>query len=252
MKNYYAYTSYTDQEDKKRLDFIVNTLRKHCPPGGKVLDVGCGNGNISLAVGSLGYQVTGLDISEESVDSASKRNTLQNVQFVCGDAESLADLAEYDAVICSEVLEHLDHPELLVRQLSTSLETGKLLIITVPNGYGPRELLVTRMVIALEKKGAGKLVALVKKMLGYKGYTVQSSNPDLTHVQFFTRESLSSLISRFRYRNIEFRNGNFIEKVFPVSIIARRSEWLQKIDCRIADYLPSFMSSGFYTAWVKE
>ena len=63
-KEYVKFTTYSDIEDLKRLDFIVNSIKALNNPEAKILDIGCGNGNISLALGSIGYHVTGVDIDD--------------------------------------------------------------------------------------------------------------------------------------------------------------------------------------------
>jgi 2-polyprenyl-3-methyl-5-hydroxy-6-metoxy-1,4-benzoquinol methylase len=76
-----------------------------------------------------------------------------NVRFDVVSAERLvADGHRYHAIICSEVLEHLHDPGKLLSVLHQSLQDNGILIVTVPNGNGPRELFVTRPVIALQKK----------------------------------------------------------------------------------------------------
>ena len=46
--------------DQKRLNFIIDTLEKNLPENSVVLDVGCGNGVISRALGKKGYNVFGI------------------------------------------------------------------------------------------------------------------------------------------------------------------------------------------------
>ncbi len=251
-ETYLQYTNYTAAEDIKRLNFIVTEVGSKFPSGAKILDVGCGNGNISRALGSLGHQVLGIDLSPESVRKATELNTFPNVAFQVINAEQLQIERDFDVVVCSEVLEHLNEPQLLVKELSRLVATGKLLIVTVPNGYGPRELLVTKPVIWLEKNNGKRLLVAVKRLLGYANATVQSSNPDLTHIQFFTKKALFNLLTPYNFELRSFKNANFIEKVFPLSILAKRSSVLQRLDCHLADYLPSGFSSGFYTSWVKK
>ncbi len=253
MPHFSSYTSYTEPEDLKRLNFIVTQVQKEIGSTGKILDVGCGNGNISLALASLGYQVKGIDISEESVQKARGRSTFENLSFEAQNAEELTATEErFDAIVCSEVLEHLNQPEGLASVLSVLLKPTGVLIVTVPNGYGPRELLVTQPIIWMEKNGFGKVIAKVKKALGYANATVQSSNPDLTHVQFFTQRSLKRILQLQNLENTRWEKANFIEKVFPFSFVANRITILKKWDCKLADYLPVWCSSGFYTAWKKK
>ena len=53
--------------DIKRLNFITDSLKISIPDGGRVLDVGCGNGVISRHLGQFGYEVLGIDISEKTI-----------------------------------------------------------------------------------------------------------------------------------------------------------------------------------------
>lgn len=124
--------------DIKRLQFILKTLKGNLPPGATVLDVGCGNGIISRSLGEAGYNVYGIDISEKAITRARELNTFTNVNFDVVSAEQLAaEGKRYDAIICSEVLEHLNRPGDLLNTLYRSLTDSGVLIVTVPNGKGP-------------------------------------------------------------------------------------------------------------------
>ncbi len=240
--------------DIKRLQFILKTLKSNLPPQAVVLDVGCGNGVISRSLGEAGYNVYGIDVSEKAITKAIQLNKFPNVNFDVISAEQLiAEGKKYDAIICSEVLEHLNKPENLLMTLYHSLTDAGVLIVTVPNGMGPRELFVTKPVIWLQKKDNFIWHGLLKlkKMLGYKGTTIQSDASDLTHIQFFTRKSLDSLARQNNFKIIKFGKTNFIEDVFPFSIISKRLIFLQKMDCAIAEILPFRCTGGFVTVWQK-
>ena len=157
-------------------------------------------------------------------------------------------------MICSEVLEHLNEPGKLLKTLHQSLHQDGVLIVTVPNGFGPRELLVTRPVITLQKKNnwLWKMVKGVKKAFGYTGTTAQTDADDLTHIQFFTRNSLETLANQNDFRIVRFGKTNFVEDVFPFSLLTKRIKTLQKIDCSIAEVLPYGMTGGFVSVWVKK
>jgi ubiquinone biosynthesis O-methyltransferase len=135
--------------DIKRLDFIIAALKARLPEGAEVLDVGCGNGVISRSLGAQGFTVKGIDVSAKTIEKAKSLNKYPNVQFDVISAEQLvADGHRYHAVICSEVLEHLNDPGKLLYVLRQSLTDDGILIVTVPNGKGPRESLVTKPVHA--------------------------------------------------------------------------------------------------------
>ena len=240
--------------DIKRLDFIINTLKAQLPEGAEVLDVGCGNGVISRSLGARGFVVKGVDVSAKAIEKARALNTFPNVRFDVVSAEQLvADGQRFHAVICSEVLEHLNDPGKLLRVLHQILHDTGVLIVTVPNGKGPRELFVTRPVIALQKKNnwAWRMVSGIKRAFGYKGTTVQSDADDLTHIQFFTRGSLGKLATENAFRIVRFGKTNFVEDVFPFSLLAKRIKVLQKWDCALAEVLPYGVTGGFVTVWEK-
>jgi 2-polyprenyl-3-methyl-5-hydroxy-6-metoxy-1,4-benzoquinol methylase len=99
---------------RKRSAFIVEHVTNHARRLGvrlKVLDIGCGLGEVALSVGAKGHEVTAVDIDPKSISFCNRRNQLANVVFRVGNGENL-DLEEtFDVVIVSEVLEHTPHPE---------------------------------------------------------------------------------------------------------------------------------------------
>ena len=241
-------------EDRKRTSFIIRQLRTSISPGSLVLDVGCGNGIISKAIADSGFKVDAIDVSEKTIEAAKLANAHPNIRYRHVAAGELhAQPAKYSAIICSEVLEHLREPALLLKVLHQSLKSDGVMIVTVPNGAGPREMFVTRPVQYLQKKNNlfTYLLKRAKKALGYRGQTVQSSAEDLFHLQFFTTASLRKLASNNGFKIVEMQNTNFIEQVFPYSLLTRKIHFLQKIDCAIADILPASLTSGFMTVWKK-
>jgi 2-polyprenyl-3-methyl-5-hydroxy-6-metoxy-1,4-benzoquinol methylase len=243
--------AYERAEELKRLNFIESAIQKLDKKSLKIMDVGCGNGNISRYLGSKNYEVLGIDISEASILKARILNRFDNVSFRCLPAEALIGIQKFDVVVCSEVIEHLDDPKTVVNQLRKLLNPGGLLIVTVPNGFGPRELFITKP-LQWMKNSAPRLYSGVnkfKKSLGFSGATVQSDAENLTHVQFFTKSSLVNLISTDEMNLIGFKGSNFVEGVFPISLLSKKSIAVQKFDCWLADQLPVSLASGFMTAW---
>ncbi len=241
--------------DIKRLEFIKKTLQENLPSGAEVLDIGCGNGIISRSLGAAGFFVKGVDISEKAIEKARGLNKWPNVSFEVKSAEQLvADGSRFHAIICSEVLEHLHNPGQLLEVLHQILHDDGVLIVTVPNGKGPRETFVTKPVIALQRKDnwLWKMVKQIKSGLGYKGTTVQSSADDLTHIQFFTKPALEQLAATSRFSIVRFGRTNFIEDVFPFSFFAKRFKFLQKWDCAVAEKLPYSFTGGFVSVWKKK
>jgi 2-polyprenyl-3-methyl-5-hydroxy-6-metoxy-1,4-benzoquinol methylase len=240
--------------DRKRLTFIIQTLKEKLPAGAEVLDVGCGNGVISRNLGAAGFKVKGVDVSEKTIEKARQLNTFPNVVFEVKSAEQIQAVGQlYHAIICSEVLEHLNQPDQLLHTLNNLLTDDGVLIVTVPNGKGPRELFVTRPIIKLREKDnfLWKGVQHLKSLLGYKGTTVQSDADDLTHIQFFTKKSLIHLAESTNFNIVKFGKTNFVEDVFPFSFLTKRFKLLQEWDCKLAEQLPYQFTGGFVTVWSK-
>ena len=245
---------YTRTVDIKRLKFIDRILIDSLPENGKVLDVGCGNGNISLYLGSKGYTVRGVDISEKAIATARAHNKLKNIEFDVISAEELvAEKSKYHAIICSEVLEHLNDPKQLLDTLYNLLLDDGVLIVTVPNGVGPREVLMTKPMQWMSRNNGilWKTTQAVKRAFGYSGKTSQSDADNLEHVQFFTHNDLKRLSASCNFKIKCIKHADFISDVFPFSMLTKRVSVLEDLDCKVADHLPTSIVGGFLSAWSK-
>ena len=165
----------------------------------------------------------------------------------------MAEGEQYDAIICSEVLEHLNDPGSLLNVLRSSLKDSGKLIVTVPNGKGPRETFVTKPVLNMRKKNnwIWRMLNKTKQGLGYSGTTVQSAADNLDHIQFFSKKDLEVLSQSHQFKIIRFGKANFVEDVFPFSFFTKKIKFLQKLDCKVADVLPLTFTGGFFTVWEK-
>lgn len=101
----------------------------------RVLEIGCGNGAtgaLALARGRAGHYV-GVELVESYAKEA--REVLTDV--LIGDVERMQfdgwQPAEFDALILSEVLEHLVEPGLLLRRLSRFVRPGGMVLASSPN-----------------------------------------------------------------------------------------------------------------------
>lgn len=108
-------------------------------PGSKVLDYGCAEGVIilDLAARFRDKVFHGVDHAETNVNLCKKYAKdmgLKNVTFSVAETPDEAPFECYDAVICSEVLEHVPEPWTLISDLEQHTHEGARIIITVPQG----------------------------------------------------------------------------------------------------------------------
>lgn len=108
-----------------RSKFITEKLITQTP---KVLDVGCGGGILSEALAKSGAQVTGIDLSEASIEAARKHAQEQglSIDYRVTSAEEIAEsqASSYDVVTCMEMLEHVPEPEKIVAACAKALKPG--------------------------------------------------------------------------------------------------------------------------------
>lgn len=102
----------------------------------RILDLGCGNGALCGVLAQAGFCVTGCDPSAEGIRIA--REHFPAVPFhVLGVYDDPSPLGQdFDAVVSTEVIEHIFYPRHLPRFASQVLRDGGHLILTTPyHGY---------------------------------------------------------------------------------------------------------------------
>jgi ubiquinone/menaquinone biosynthesis C-methylase UbiE len=114
---------------------FLRALRETLPPGGQVLDYGCGPGRLALLVAKAGYCVRAMDPSEGMIVEARKLDTSGlDLAFEKADGGRPELPSNYfDAIVCSSVIEYVRRPLALLEQFRLSLRPGGSLIISFAN-----------------------------------------------------------------------------------------------------------------------
>lgn len=100
----------------------------HRPPG-RVLDVGAGTGAFAVRLAKAGYDVTAVDIDADQWAAP-------EVRFVTADVdEGLGCFpgSSFDVACAIEVIEHLESPWVLFRELHRIVVPGGYLVLSTPN-----------------------------------------------------------------------------------------------------------------------
>src|ERR1700730_5198398 len=97
----YAY----DNRRRETLRLLTEVL----PPGARVLDVAAAQGNFSLALAELGFDVTWNDLRAELADYVRLKHERGKIEFAAGNAFELVFQSLFDAVLITEIIEHVAH-----------------------------------------------------------------------------------------------------------------------------------------------
>ena len=233
-----------------RLSFVLQALESSRAVS--VLDVGCGTGEHLtqyLARALPESRFVGVDTDPETVAFARETfGGVANLSF----CEQLPENEKFDAMVASEVLEHVESPEKFLRSLSGMLGDGGILILTVPSGYGCSEmmafleslLVVTGILPAL--RGLKRVLAKRKKD-GTACLDTKAASP---HINFFTFRKIRRLWEQAGFRLVQYKGRMFLHN-FVISMLLERSERLCRINARLGGVLPAWMVSDWMFVLVK-
>ena len=120
--------------------FFVNNIK----PQDKVLDIGCGHGDVAYDVAKKAAYVTGIDISTKNIAIAKSRYQKDNLEFITGNALTHNFSEKFDVIILSNVLEHIEQRIDFLKKLA---KLAPIILIRIP--------LITRDWISVYKKNEG-------------------------------------------------------------------------------------------------
>jgi len=123
---------------KERLAFYERVHQEladlHFKPA-EILDVGCGTGHLLARLAELypGAKTCGVDFSREAIDRAHGLHPGSTFEVLSiFEVEKLG--RQFDLVICTEVIEHLEDADVAVEKLLDVCRPGGVVVITVPHG----------------------------------------------------------------------------------------------------------------------
>lgn len=110
---------------------IVNRINSANPK--KLLDVGCGTGNVLIKLNSTkDLSLYGLDISEKMIETA-KKNLGNKAELKVGDSEYMPwEDDSFDVIVCNASFHHYPNPEKVLLEMNRVLKSTGTLIIGDP------------------------------------------------------------------------------------------------------------------------
>jgi 2-polyprenyl-6-hydroxyphenyl methylase/3-demethylubiquinone-9 3-methyltransferase len=143
-----AYTYYY----QRRFHAVIDAVKRCLKPGSAVLDIAAAHGNFSLTLAEAGYDVTWNDQRERVEGYVRLKYEHGAMAYAPGDVFELlsSDGAQgaFDGVIAGEVVEHVAHPDVLMRAIAPSLRPSGYLFLSTPNARYVRNPLPTYSEIA--------------------------------------------------------------------------------------------------------
>lgn len=149
----------------------------------RLFELGCGNGSVANEIVRLGWEVTGVDPSEQGIAQANAR--FPSIQLRLGSAyDDLADqYGTFPVVVSLEVVEHVYSPRKYAATLLSLLEPGGVAIVSTPyHGY------LKNLALALSGKMDAHFTALW----------------DHGHIKFWSMDTLGALLGETGFVDIRF------------------------------------------------
>ncbi len=132
-----------NQEKKKNNSYNHEVKRLLAPykavlplvSGKRVLDLGCGRGRGSSVLADYAEKVVAIDISADTISENKRRYVNKgNLVFKEMNAEKLElEDNNFDVVISFEVIEHVDNPDIFLREIKRVLKSSGFAFLTTPN-----------------------------------------------------------------------------------------------------------------------
>jgi SAM-dependent methyltransferase len=121
-------------------DFIVALARTHCPPPCRLLDFGCGAGEVFEIALQSGFDAYGVDsFSDVWVQYAERAAALgDRIRHVLDGAALPFPDSWFDVVVCNQVMEHIAEPAFVIAEFSRVLRADGVLVAIFPT----REIVV--------------------------------------------------------------------------------------------------------------
>lgn len=144
----------------------------------KLLEVGSGPG-IFLKVGKdRGWDVVGFEPSKHAYEFS--RRFVSNVINDSFNVEAASKLGLFDVVCMRNVIEHVEDPEKMLKDVKSVIKPGGLFFIITPNDYNPLQL-------------------ILKEKLEFKPYWVAPPQ----HINYFNFKSIKMLLKRLNFEIIK-------------------------------------------------
>lgn len=189
---------------RKMVEDVVQRLA--LTPGARVLDAGCGTGNVTQGLVRAGYRVVAADLAGGMLKRAGDKNPAADVRSVDLNATLPFEDEQFDGLTCSNVLYSLSQPVRSLVELRRILKPGGRLVLTNPR----RDFSMFQ--IMREHWSGGSLAEKLSLLLALPRIALLiASNLFLldperkAHFYFPRPEELQLVLERIGFEQVEYR-----------------------------------------------
>ncbi len=118
---------------ERRRHTLAMVARAAAPPA-RVLDVAAAQGNFTLALAELGYEVTWNDLRADLADYVRLKYERGIVHYAPGNVLELGFDECFDVALVTEVIEHVAHPDQFLSAIARTVKPGGHVVMSTPNG----------------------------------------------------------------------------------------------------------------------
>lgn len=112
----------------------LKNIRHFIKPDKNILDMGCGQGMLVLALQELGYNIEGIDIFKDDYDiSTATKEMWERYNLKIREHDLYSPDKQYDAIISIAVIEHQQNPFKFIQAVYNWLKPGGVAYIATPN-----------------------------------------------------------------------------------------------------------------------
>ena len=194
---------------RKVIEILSNEIR-HKGFNPKILDLGCGDGEISQKILKLGFDVYGIDL----ISSIAKKAKKKGIKVSVGDISGYFPFRDdyFDIVFAGEIIEHLFDTKKFLSETCRVLKKGGIFLVTTPNlAHLPDRLRL------LKGESPGQITPIHNFLhLHIRHFTFFSLKRYLEMFNFYVEKFISTTVV-FSRKNTDIvdKHSIFLAKLFP-------------------------------------
>jgi 2-polyprenyl-3-methyl-5-hydroxy-6-metoxy-1,4-benzoquinol methylase len=125
-------------------DYMMQTFQPFIA-GDKALELGCYKGEFTKRLSELFSQLVVIEGAAQLIAEARDRVASPAVRFLLGNFEDIDLNEQFDAIFLIHTLEHLDHPEVVLKRIQRWLAPQGKLFLAVPNAHAASRQIAVKM-----------------------------------------------------------------------------------------------------------